>query len=950
MDVKAFLGSITESSGYAGQISHVYTTPARSPRWADTPGGLSPEIVRFLDALGIERLYQHQVEAIEALLGGQDLLLTTGTASGKSLCYQIPILQALLADPQATALLVFPMKALARDQAATWNRGVGTFPPSADPDTLVAQPFDGDSGTGERRKARDVGRVLVTNPEMIHANLLPGHVRWQRFFGGLRYIVLDEVHTYTGFFGANMANVLRRLRRICAHHGADPQIVCCSATVGNPRDLAEALVDRPLQVVDDDASASGERTYVFWNPPRIKRRRWRGRRSANAEAHELMTTLVKQNIGTICFSKARTTAEMIYRYVRESLEKSHPELADRVIPYRGGYEPAERREMERRLRDGEILGVSATRALELGIDIGMLEACIIVGYPGLLNAFFQQAGRAGRAGSPSVCFLVGVDTPFNQFVMGHPEYIFDRPLERVVVDRDNPFVVLGHVRCASAELPIQASEVLRFGYASALALEVLEENRKVYHTGGVWYHSANESPAFEVRLRGYGDESTVVMDAETDTVIDRLDKFRALRLFYDGAIYLKYGNTYALVSNDTDRNLVRVKKVDVSYYTDPLTGTAVDHVDAILDQRPLGTGQACLGEVYAILDTPIYERVRFYTLDRISQHPTHQPSIAYEAMSFWLIPPDALVSDILRRGMDVRSGLLGILYCVSKILPLFLTSDANDFDWSVGSRNSSPNAMFWYEFYLHGIGNAEQCYERFELILEVALDHLLTCDCEDGCPNCTSRPITPYHTRNIELGEAGKPESRRAAVVILNGILTGQSLDESLALFATPREKRGQSFLPHVVNVPKLAEPHRMPLSARTRNLMQRKLERERITKPTLDHVIEPKVPVGFPAPERGETLPESDAEHRSGIKAIRRGSGNLSKQLHRRLNKIGKVDGRPLPASATKAAPEAPQVPPAVDRSARKDHLAPDSHPQQPPIRSGDSLARKVLRKKRKR
>ena len=944
MDVEGFLHSITESPDYAGQIAHVHTTPARSPNWVDLPQGLVPETNPFFDALGITRLYRHQAEAIEALLGEQDVLLTTGTASGKSLCFQIPILQALLADPQATALFVFPMKALARDQAESWNRGIGTLPVSADPETLAAQPFDGDSGAGQRRKARDAGRVLVTNPEMIHANILPGHARWQRFLSGLRYIVLDEVHTYTGFFGANMANVLRRLNRLCAHYGAAPQIICCSATVGNPQDLAESLVDRPLRVVDDDASASGARTYVFWNPPRIKKRRWRGRRSANVEAHELLTALVRQNIPTICFSKARTTAEMIYRYTRESLETLNSALADRVIPYRGGYEPSERREMERRLRAGEILGVSATRALELGIDIGMLEACIIVGYPGVLNAFFQQAGRAGRSGADSICFLVGVDTPFNQFVMGHPEYVFERPLERIVVDRDNPFVVLGHVRCASAELPIGESEVSCFGYASSLALEVLEESKKVYHTQGAWYHSASEIPAFEVRLRGYGDESTVVMDVETGKVIDRLDKFRALRLFYDGAIYLKYGNTYALVTNDTDRNVVQVKAVDVSYYTDPVTGTAVNHVDAILDQRPLGTGLACLGEVYAVLETPIYERVRFYSLDRISQHQTHQPSIAYEAMSFWLVPPDALIRELSRRGMDSESGLRGILYCVSKILPLFLTSDANDFDWSVGSRNSSPNAIFWYEFYLHGIGNAEQCYERFELILEVALDHLLTCDCEDGCPNCTSRSITPYHVRNIELGEAGRPESRRTAIVILNGVLTGQSVDESLALFETPREKRGQSFLPHVVNEPKLREPHRMLLSDRTRSLMQRKLERERIPKSAIDHAVEPDVPVGFPAIEREETLAESDAERRSGNRAIRQGGASSSKRLRRRLRGIEKAKrpAKTILDSPGKAASE--------DRPPTKDGFPPESDTQTSPIRGGDDLARRVRRRRRKR
>ena len=919
MDVKLFLDGLTKDPDYKDQIAHIHTQPPREAVFAELPDGLHPSCDAFLKGLNLARLYQHQAEAVEALLKGENVILSSGTASGKSLCYQLPILQTMLDDPEATALMVFPAKALARDQAVAWNNGVLSIPGIVEPRSLLAIPYDGDSSAADRRTARDSSRLLVTNPEMIHSNMIPGHGRWLRFLRGLKFIVIDEVHTYTGFFGANMANVLRRLGRLCEHYGGNPQYVCCSATMGNPDQVAELLTGKPFRLIDSNTSASGSRTFVFWNPPRIKTRKWRGRRSANVEAHELMTKLVMQRTPTICFSKARNTAEMIYRYVRDSLKASGSGLADQVIPYRGGYSAEERREMEDGLRQGKLLGVSATRALELGIDIGMLDACIIVGYPGLLSAFMQQAGRAGRGQSDSLCILVGIDTPINQYIMQHPQYVFDRPIERVVIDRDNPFVVLGHMRCASAELPVTQKDVTLFGYAAPLILEVLEENKKITHHQDAWYHAAKEAPAPEVRLRGYGDESTVITDVNTGRIIDRMDKFRAMRLFYDGAIYFHRGDTYAMVDHDTERNLVTVKKVDVSYYTDPVTGTAVDHIDHILEQRPLGTGQAHLGEVYAVLNTPIYEKVRFYSLDRISQHPTGLPSIAYEAMAFWLTAPPELPEQVRRVDLNPESGMRGILYCVSRILPLFLTCDMNDFDWSLGCRNAEWHTMFWFEFYLHGIGNSEQCFDRMETILATALEHLLTCDCDDGCPNCTSRIITPYHVRNIELGEGGGPYSRRAAVVVLNAILRGDSAAESVKLLTSSRQKRGQSFLPSIVDKPRLTEPNRMPLDRRTRELLLRKLERSRHPMQSVDHVIDLKPQVG-PRAESEDTLGQADAARRSQHSAIRHAADPLSRKLRRKLAS---------PAEKKKAPP--PPVPPTAT-----------------PTQGGDSVARRArLRKK---
>lgn len=922
MNVEAFLAELKGEKEYAGQIVHVHREPARTPHWSPLPDKLHADIRVFLETQGVSRLYRHQAQAIDAALCGKDVLVTTAAASGKSLCYQVPVLQGLLVDADATAIFMFPTKALARDQMAAWNSGVEVLPDRSASVSARATAYDGDASAADRRRACESARVLVTNPEMLHVNMLPGHGRWARFFRGLRFVVLDEAHVYAGFFGANMANLLRRLQRVCDHYGSRPQFFCLSATVGNPLEMATRVTGRKLRHVAEDASAAGARTYVLWNPPRIKKRAWRGRRSANVEAHELMTRLIRAQVATICFSKARNTAEMIYRYVRDTLHKDAPELAAQVVPYRGGYSAKERRDMERRLREGELLGVSATRALELGIDVGCLDACIIVGYPGTLNAFLQQAGRAGRAGREALCILVGIDTPINQYIMQHPEFIFGRPIERAVIDQDNPFVVLGQIRCATAELPVAEPEADRFGYAAGMALEVLEETRKVRRIDDTWYHAASEQPAHEVRLRGYGDESTVVMDVETGQVIDRLDKFRALRLFYPGAIYFHHGDTYAMIAHDFDKNVVQLRRADVPYYTDPVTGTAVNHIDTILEERPLGTGHASLGEVFAVLSTPIYERVRFYTLDRVSQHKTDVPPVAYEAMSFWLSPPPELPDAVARLGLNAASGMKGILYCVSRILPLFLTSDTNDFDWTLGCRNAPWHTMFWFEFYLHGIGQAEQCYERLDEILQIALEHLLTCDCKDGCPNCTSRLITPYHVRNIELGE-GTVHSRRAAIVVLNSLLTGQAADESLKLVNVRRGKRGMQHLPAVTEDQRRREPNVMRLDDRTRRLMLRKVERSRLPKLPVDHAIDLKPKVGIPPEESREALAAGDAQRRSGHATLRRGAGELSRKLRQKLD---------MPSAGVAHKRKAPQEP-----ETTADRV----------IRGGDDIARRARKKR---
>ncbi len=940
MDVASFLQDTRKSPNYAGQIVHEHTVPARNPCFEDIPTEVNRFGREFVAALGIGELFGHQSEAIRSALRGQNVCISTSAASGKSLCWQVPLYQELCGNDSATALLLFPSKALARDQIHVWNQAVEkcVFPEEITPPRAVA--YDADSGSPQARGAGGRNRVLVTNPEILHMRLLASHGRWERFFRGLRYVVLDEAHTYTGFFGANMANVFRRMDRICRFYGSKPQFVCLTATSGNPDDAASRVTGKTFSVIRESGAGSGAKTFVLWNPPKIKSGTWRSRRSANVEATELMTELVRRGNAVICFSKARNTAEMIYRYARDALRDS--ELARKVIPYRGGYSPAQRRDWERRLREGDILGVSTTRALELGIDIGVLDACIIVGYPGNLNSFFQQAGRVGRSGRNSLVVLVGVDTAINQYVMEHPEFLFSRPLEQTIIEKDNPFVVVGHVRCAAAELPIKSSEKDHFGYSTGLCLDVCEETAILRNIGGNWFHAQADHPAFEVRLRGYGDESTVVLDEDTGAVLDRMDKYKSLRLFYPGAIYFRHGNTYKMISHDTQTNVVGVKKTSVDYYTDPVTGTMVDHVDTVLERRALGCGTVSLGEVYAKLETPLYERVRFYSLERIAKERTHVEPIGYEAVSFWLNPPDEIPREAASLGLNPESGMKGILYCASRILPLFLTSDHNDFDWSLGCRNAPWHTMFWYEFYLHGIGHAEACFERLEEILTLTLDHLRACDCQDGCPSCTGRLIIPYHVRNIELGE-GIVASRRAAAAILGAILSGDSVCGSLQQVDAPVKRNSVLFSAPSGRVNR-SRP--MPLDERTRSLLIRHLERRRNPPLPVDHAVDFDPPEGIPSVESIRKRKKTDQECRSGHSVLKSESQTPVK-LRRRLDSIGKK----VPAKRNRSSMTSS---PAVDEkgtgsaSNRKNET--DDHPVISHIRIGDPIARKARMRRKKR
>jgi DEAD/DEAH box helicase domain-containing protein len=534
---------------------------------------------------------------------------------------------------------------------------------------------------------------------------------------------------------------------------------------------------------------------------------------------------------------------MVYRYVVDRLREEAPQLIERVTPYRGGYLPEERREIERRLFSGELIGVSTTAALELGIDVGGLDASILVGYPGTLASFYQQSGRAGRRERDALVVLVGLDTTVNQYVMAHPKYVFGRAVEQAVVDPDNPFIILDHLRCAAHELPIEVGETGTFGPLADMVLRVLADNRKVKRLNGEWYHAADETPQYEVSLRDYADKNVIIEDVETHQTLGQVNKFDAQPILHPEAIYMHQGETYRVQELDLEKNIAWVARVQVDYYTQPLGGTDVHHIDRRLREKPFGTGDAYWGEVTAYFNNGAYEKIHFYSLDAISEHPLDLPTWVLETMAFWLVPPAELMDEVLKAGQNAHNGLRGIGYATRMLLPMYITCQTLDFSHTVGSVNSPWHTIFIYERYPMGLGFTHRAYGMLHDIMPAVLDHLRKCPCTDGCPCCVGKPLRRYATWNVERGEASIP-SKTAAIMILEGFLgDGSRLDQ--------RDMDGLADTDETEEM-------------RLERALRRRLERMR--EPEVFHPIEPTpgVRTEYPAAEEPGTLSEPDTARRS--------------------------------------------------------------------------------------
>jgi DEAD/DEAH box helicase domain-containing protein len=773
MDTDSFLKRLARDPSVQRQVYHVEEVKEREARYAEVE--VEPRVRAALVARGIQRLYTHQAEAIQHVRNGRNVVVVTGTASGKTLCYHIPILETHLADPTATALAIYPTKALAQDQFRVLSElAEGIAGPK-----LVAGPYDGDTPAPQRRKLRDKGTVILTNPDMLHQGILPNHARWARFFSNLRFVVIDEVHAYRGVFGSHLANVVRRLHRICRHFGSRPQFICSSATIANPKEHAERIIGEPTELVTNDGSPRGRKRFLLWNPPLLRdegppSEAWQTggeRRSALWTAVKLMASLVKSGIQTIAFTQTRLATELILKRARTLLEPHSPKLAERVHSYRGGFLPEERREIERRLASGEILGIASTNALELGIDIGSLDACILVGYPGTIASLWQRAGRAGRGADDALVILVAQNSPIDQFLMYHPDYVFAKSPERAIVDPDNPHIVVGHLKCALHELPLPDEGVSSFGEYAQPILELLEENGVARHIESKWYWASGQYPAAEVNLRNLcGPVYTIQDTTSKDNVIGTMDEVSALSQLHSHAVYLHAGETYFVNQLDLEKKIAFVERRDLDYYTQAVQSSEI-RIDKTEREEPWGSSTVAFGDVTVTTHIPMFKKVKLHGRDSIGFEKLELPPQELETVALWLVPSERARELVQAQGRVFAEGLTGIANALVEVAPMFVMCDVQDIGVVVDSRNLGKDAIFLYDRYPGGMGYAERCVEVIGDLLGSVHTVVSQCGCADGCPSCVGAPVPAFALSDLDSATRGRIPDKEAALLILHETL-----------------------------------------------------------------------------------------------------------------------------------------------------------------------------------
>ncbi|HEY7728798.1 MAG TPA: DEAD/DEAH box helicase [Candidatus Eisenbacteria bacterium] len=763
---RALLAALTSHPRGRGgsEIVHLEELPPRPARFRDLAGPLPEALQALLGAQGIERLYEHQARAIDLARAGKHVAVATGTASGKSLAYHLPILERLLLEPGAVALYIFPTKALAQDQLRGLHRFAEDSPELGR--ILVAGTYDGDTPGHTRRRLREKANAILTNPDMLHQGILPYHARWARVLSNLRYVVVDEMHTYRGIFGSHVGNVLRRLRRLARHYGSEPQFLLSSATIRNPGELAALLLGDEASVVDEDGSPRGPRLFAFWNPL------YRGpdspdRRSASIEAERILVALLRRGVQTIVFTKARVVAELIYRYARERLEREKEGLADAIAPYRGGYLPEERRAIERRLFEGELRGVIATNALELGIDVGSLDAAVLVGFPNTIASTWQQAGRAGRRLDPALTVVVGYDDPMDQYLMRHPHYFFAQSPENAVLDPANPYVLAAQLACAAYELPLSGEDEAIFGEGAPAIASMMEEEGELKSLDGLRYWSSAEYPAGRVNLRTISDDTYTILDAKNqNAVLGTVDSISAPELVYPEAIYLHEGDTYFVRELDLKQKIAYVEAREVDYYTQPVLDTRLKLTET-LESKRLGEESVGLGHAEVSWATVAMKKIRFRSLDAIGYHPLDLPRQSLDTVTYWIQPCEATRAHVRIAGLNPREGMAGLRNLLITLLPLYAMCDRPDVGGVLDSSNLREAAVFLYDRYPGGIGYAERGYELAGELLRAALRLAEDCPCETGCPSCVGLPILrPAQQQDPDL-QGGWPIPNKAAAIAL---------------------------------------------------------------------------------------------------------------------------------------------------------------------------------------
>jgi DEAD/DEAH box helicase domain-containing protein len=716
------LDRLARDRAFGEQVADWRVLPAEPARRRPLPADLDPRLAERLRARGVVDLYLHQAEAYALARAGHNVVTLTPTASGKSLGYALPVLQTLAEDPHARTLMLFPTKALAQDQLA-WLRGdLAALGPD-----LAVGTYDGDTAPAERRRLRRAGHIVLTNPDMLHAAILPHHTQWVHLFENLRYVVLDELHTYRGVFGAHVAQVLRRLRRLCRFYGSEPRFLATSATVGDAEAFASRLFDAPVRVVRQSGAPRGERHVVLLRPRLIDAHAG-VRASASALADDLTVRLVESGVATIVFCRSRQSVELHTRALKARLGER------RVEGYRGGYLPSERRAIEAALRDGSLRCVVSTNALELGIDIGALDAAVVVGYPGSVASLWQQAGRAGRRGEVSAVFLVATPAPLDQYLADHPAYLYGQSPEAPAINPDNRYILMDHLKCAAFELPFAPDD--RFSVATTPEmLDALARAGVLRLAGGRYYWATEGYPAHGISLRSGPGENFVVIE-RTDAgprVLGEVDRPSAPTLLHEQAIYLHAGRTYQVEELDYPERKAFVRAVDADYYTEAEMASRLDVLRLEEEVRADGVA-AALGEVEVSFLPTMFKKIAFETRDNVGWGPIHLPEEHLPTMAAWWTLPDPLPGPPAR----TASALAGCAHVLSAVAAFFLMCDPRDL--GVASQVRDPRTgvptLYLYDMTPGGVGLAEAAFRRGHELFAAALERIRACPCDAGCPSC----------------------------------------------------------------------------------------------------------------------------------------------------------------------------------------------------------------------
>jgi len=743
-----------QNQDLAGNIKCWKTFQAAPGNYEEFPASIDRRIVEALNSRGISRLYSHQKQAFDQAQLRHDFVVVTPTASGKSLCYNLPVLNTLLGeDAEARALYLFPTKALSSDQVDELYGLVESL--GVDIKTYT---FDGDTPAGARSAIRKAGHIVVTNPDMLHSGILPHHTLWIKLFEKLRYVVIDEIHHYRGVFGSHLANVLRRLWRLCEFYGSRPQVICCSATIGNPGELAHAITGRKMEVIDKSGAPTGERHFVLYNPP-VVNAQLGIRKSVIKEAALLASFFILNGIQTIVFARSRVNVEVLTGYIKAELkrQKKSPEL---VKGYRGGYLPNERRAIERGLRERSILGVVSTNALELGIDIGGLDVSIMAGYPGAISSSWQQAGRAGRKNAASLSILIASSAPLDQFLVNHPDYFFEKAPENGLIDADNPVLAVSHLKCAAFELPLEPDKA--YGdLPLPKILDYLSAERVLHESENKYHYSAESYPASDVSLRSASPENFVIMDqSDHGRVIGEIDEFSAPELLHPEAIYLHQTAQYQVKELDWDGKRAYVAPVEVDYYTDAESKVSLKilHKDEEISGKLIrGWGDVAITRVVVN-----YKKIKFFTHENCGWGKVSLPEQTMHSTSFWISLTDEFFGGLDLSKEMIGGGLRGCAYLLRRIVPLWIMCDPTDLRAvaMVKSPFQELPTIYVYDNFPGGVGFSRRIYLWFDEIVAAAAAHLKECPCRGGCPSC----VGPM----LEVGERGK----YAAGVLLDAMNT----------------------------------------------------------------------------------------------------------------------------------------------------------------------------------